>query len=348
MARRPRVSFATSNLRNLNLPGLPMYGNRTGWTPAQYAAKLDWMARALQHVDADVWGFQELWHAQALQELFALAGLHERYVLMAPPDHRGQRIACAAAVRREMVEGEPEWVNRFPERFVLRSGGDDAQTPTISVNLRGFSRPVLHVLVKPHADTATRRRPGVHVFVAHLKSKQPTQVSRERWYQADTAAYAPHAEGLGAALSTVRRTAEAAALRMLLTDLTRDTDEAVVLMGDLNDGQHSNTQNILTGQPNYLLRAGSTGGSDVDLYATEALQNYRSLRDVYFTYLYQNTHESLDHILVSQEFYDPSKQRLWSFAGLEVFNDHLNFEDHDATGTPDHGIVKASFEFYPA
>ena len=33
---------------------------------------------------------------------------------------------------------------------------------------------------------------------------------------------------------------------------------------------------------------------------------YRSRRDVYYTHVYQNTRESLDHILVSQEFYDNS------------------------------------------
>jgi len=32
---------------------------------------------------------------------------------------------------------------------------------------------------------------------------------------------------------------------------------------------------------------------------------------------------------------------------MEVFNDHLNSGGHKAAGTPDHGIVKAVFEYRP-
>ncbi len=79
----------------------------------------------------------------------------------------------------------------------------------------------------------------------------------------------------------------------------------------------------------------------------ETLQEYRSLRDVYYTHIYQNSLESLDHILVSQEFYDQSKKRLWLFRGMEIINDHLNDENHKETGTTDHGVVKATFEYRP-
>jgi predicted extracellular nuclease len=128
----------------------------------------------------------------------------------------------------------------------------------------------------------------------------------------------------------------------------KDTDRPVVVLGDVNDGQHSNTLNILTGQPNYLLSGLSVGGSDVDLYTVGTLQEYRSLRDVYYTHVHQNYRESLDHILVSQEFYDNSKARRWAFKGMTIANDHLNDKDHKVTGTTDHGIVRAQFEYRPA
>ena len=340
---RTRFSLATCNLYNLNLPGLPMYRDASGWTRAEYDAKLGWMAQALVHVNADVWGFQELWHAQALAEVFERAGLAGDYELLAPAGHAGGKIVCAGAVRKDMLAAEPEWIERFPPKFVLRDSGSDEQSPQVSVNIKGFSRPVLHFRVRPTPDVE-----AVHVFVAHLKSKQEAPVHTERWYRADKTFYARHAKGLGAALSTIRRTAEAAALRMLLTDLTRGSDAPVVLMGDLNDGQRSNTQDIITGGPNYLLSGLSRGGGDTVLYATELLQNYRSLRDVYYSYIHENQHESLDHILVSQEFYDNSRKRVWAFEGLEVFNDHLNFAEHKHNGTPDHGIVKATFTHLPA
>ena len=135
---------------------------------------------------------------------------------------------------------------------------------------------------------------------------------------------------------------------MILTDQIKGNNDPVVVLGDLNDGNHSNTLNILTEQPNYLRTPLSRGGSDTDLYSVGALHALRSMRDVYYTHIYQNTKESLDHILVSEEFYDQSTDRIWAFRGMEVFNDHLNRDDHGDSGTIDHGIVRAEFEYRPA
>lgn len=128
----------------------------------------------------------------------------------------------------------------------------------------------------------------------------------------------------------------------------KGTNTPVIVMGDLNDAQHSNTLNILTGQPNYLLSGLSEGGSDVDLYSVGTLQKYRSQRDVYYTHVFNKTRESLDHILVSQEFYDNSRKRIWAFKGMEIANDHLNSDDHKENGSSDHGIVRVTFEYRPA
>lgn len=134
---------------------------------------------------------------------------------------------------------------------------------------------------------------------------------------------------------------------MLLTKQMKETDDPVVVLGDLNDGLASNTLNILTEQPNYILSGLDQGGSDNALYAVSRLQQYRSDRDVYYTHIYQNLRESLDHILVSQEFYDNSRKRLWSFQGMEVINDHLNQDNHQQDGSSDHGIVRAMFNYRP-
>ena len=138
------------------------------------------------------------------------------------------------------------------------------------------------------------------------------------------------------------------ALRWLLVERMKDTDTPVIVLGDLNDGQHSNTLNILTGQPNFILSGLNAGGSDVDLYTVGSLQQYRSLTNVYYTHVYQNVKESLDHVLVSQEFYDNSRKRLWAFKGMDLINDHLNDEEHREKGTGDHGVVRANFEYRPA
>lgn len=335
------LSIATFNLYNLNEPGRRLYG-RAGWDEAAHARKVAWAGAQLRRLKSDLVGFQELWHAASLARVVEAAGLAAEYELLAPPDADGRRIVCAAIVRKGLLASAPEWIADFPPAFRLRSGGDDAQTPEIDVSVAGFSRPVLHFTIAPRSD-----EPPVHVFVCHFKSKAPTQVARERWFRADRATYGPHAEALGSALSTIRRTAEAAALRFALTTLMKDNDVPVVVLGDINDAQHSNTANVLTGQPRYLL-GDALGGSDTALYTAQTLQEFRDTRDVYYTHVHQDMRESLDHILVSEQFYDHSRRRRWLFDGMTVDNDHLNFDDHDADGSTDHGIIRALFRHKPA
>ncbi len=343
MAARTQVSFGSFNLLNINRPGFRIYRDRDGWDQATYDKKVAWTGAMLSRMRSDVWGFQELWHQTALKDVFRAAGLFNDYRLLAPGNHQGQRIVCAGAVRKAILVGDPEWIEDFPDKFILRSGGDDAQTSGISVAIDSFSRPVLHFKVRPRSNGKT-----ISVYVAHFKSKAPTGLYREGWYRNDTTFYSKHSSALGAAVSTIRRTAEAAALRMVLTEEMKGNENPVVVLGDLNDSQHSNTLNILTGQPNYLLSGLSKGGSDTALYSVGTLQEYRSLRDVYYTHVFRNTRESLDHILVSQEFYDNSRKRIWAFKGMELSNDHLNQDDHKETGTSDHGVVRARFEYRPS
>ena len=338
---RTKVSFATCNLYNLNEPGQRIYSDENGWSQKEYKKKLIWTAQTITNVQADVWAFQELWHAGSLENVFATARISDEYTLLVPPNHAGQRIVCAAAVRSNILVGQPEWIDTFPEYFRLSSGGDDDQTSDIVVQIDHFSRPILHFEVKPRSNGKR-----IHVYVCHFKSKAPTKIYREPWYSAQV--YSKHSEAIGSAISTIRRTAEVTAMRLILTERMKGTNTPVVVMGDLNDGQHSNTLNILTGQPNYLLSGLSEGGSDVDLYSVGTLQEYRSHRDVYYTHVFNKTRESLDHILVSQEFYDNSRNRIWAFKGMEITNDHLNSDDHKDTGSSDHGIVSATFEFRPA
>ncbi|WP_458094054.1 endonuclease/exonuclease/phosphatase family protein [Roseomonas sp. WA12] len=337
-----RLSFGTFNLFNLNEPGRAIYTDREGWSEEEYERKIAWTASHIASLRPDILGFQELWHRAALQRALDRSGLSDDYDLLAPADADGARIVNAAILRKGLLDGEPEWVADFPDKFRLESSGDDPQTPAIEVRIGSFSRPVLHFRARVRDD-----HDPVHVYVCHFKSKAPTQVWSEAWYRGDEDAYRPHRNNMGAALSTIRRTAEASALRFMLTQGMKGTGTPVVVLGDINDGQHSNTVNILTEQPRYLV-GDARGGGDTALYTAQTLQEYRNTRDVYYTHIHQDIMESLDHILVSQEFYDNSRRRLWIFDGMSVRNDHLDSADHKADGTNDHGIVCARFRFRPA
>lgn len=338
---RTKLSFTTCNLFNLQQAGKSLYRKTKPWTEDEYIRKIAWTTSIFRNITSDVWAFQELWSPTSLQQAIDNAEMTDRYILLAPPTHDDRKIICAAAVRKDILISEPEWINNFPEIFKLQSSGDDDQTSEISVRIDHFSRPILHFQIKPHWEEKS-----IEVYVCHFKSKRPTDIYGEPWYSKQI--YSRHSETLGSAVSTIRRTAEAAALRLILTEQMKDTDTPVVVLGDLNDAKDSNTLNILTGQPNYIMAGYSQGGSDVDLYSVGTLREYRSQRDVYYTHIHNKTRESLDHILVSQEFYDNSRRRIWAFKGMEIYNDHLNSENHKENGSSDHGVVRASFEYRPA
>lgn len=337
------ISFTTFNLHNLNEPGLPMYKDKDGLSNKEFEKKVEWSAEMLKRARADVFGFQELWHNEALRKVLAKAGMTEDYLPIYPENHAGQEITCAAAVKKGMLVNKPEWITNFPEAFHLQSKGEDKQTAEMIVELKKFSRPVLKFKVKPKSG-----KEEICVFVCHFKSKGPTSVTNDGWYRKNHDQYKPHVGAIGAALSTIRRTAEALALRIILTEQSKNKNIPIVVLGDLNDGQDSNTLDILTQQPQYLTTL-VFKGSDTSLYSAQALQQLRSLRDVYYTYIHNGVHGSLDHILVSEELYDNSQDRLWKFDRLDIFNDHLDKQNQNVNDMPnDHGIVRAQFSYHPA
>lgn len=337
------ISFTTFNLHNLNEPGLPMYKDKEGWSEEEVAKKVKWSADMLKRAKADVFGFQELWHNDTLDKVLKAAGMKKDYESICPEGHAGQGITCAAAVKKGMLVAEPVWITDFPEAFRLQSKGEDIQTAEMMVELKKFSRPVLNFKVKPKSG-----KEEICVFVCHFKSKGSTSVTSDGWYKKNSKLYEHHVGAIGAALSTIRRTAEALALRIILTEQSKNKNIPIVVLGDLNDGQDSNTLDILTQQPQYLTTL-VFKGSDTSLYSAQALQQLRSLRDVYYTYIHQDIHGSLDHILVSEELYDNSQERLWKFDKLDIFNDHLNGQNLNEDELPnDHGVVRAQFSYHPA
>lgn len=350
------LSFATFNLLNLQVPGKRTYGNvppfpDTAEGREAYRRKIFWIAVRLRELDAEVIGFQELWAAEALVDAFRTAGLDGEYDLVARDAPGRGRPQVALAVRKDR-HGDSQllpgatWQAKFPEGFALdniheREGAQEV----VTVTLNEFSRPVLRATVRPEGSGT----PDVQIFVAHLKSKGPARIS----FRGSGEVPREWRDIVSSATSHIRRVMEAGALRAILDGVMAAEDEAAlsptVVIGDLNDDTLAVTTELITDQPSYRVieksRAGQT--SDKGLYSVERLQQLRSLRHVYYTHIYEDRRESLDHILVSEEFYDHSRKRRWSFRQMEVYNDHLNREEFEEQGASDHGLVRAYFDWNP-
>ncbi|MEB3211251.1 MAG: endonuclease/exonuclease/phosphatase family protein [Leptolyngbyaceae bacterium] len=337
------ISFATFNLYNLQLPGKRWRFNAEPYSEQMYRQKVTWSAEMIHRIQADVIAFQELWSKQCLIDIFVEAGLENDYELVFIKDE-WYDIAVAAAVRSPWTVRQKTIHKEFPEELTLIKRGNDPQDAgednDIEVKINIFSRSVLQLSIG-HTDDPDV--PQIEAFATHLKSKLPTRLDNE---ESDDEGIRSHSQALGSALSTIRRTAEVAALRIIVNKVAKHTDVPVVIVGDLNDGQLSNTLAIATQQPSYRLYGASRvgGKSDVGLYDASTLQQFRSLRDVYYTHVYKDVREIIDHVLVSEQFYHYSRQRIWSFREMKVWNDFL---DDEHKWTSDHGIVCAYFDYGP-
>ena len=339
------LSVASFNLLNLAEPGQVTHQGSQPLDQATYDRKVRWIADKLTDIRADLIGFQEVWSVKALTDCFVAAGLEDKYTLVARDGPPGL-VQVAAAVRKTYpVAANPDghWIEDFPPELQLIKRPPKRGKPlnTMHVEITKFSRPILALTLQMEAGLTLR------FCVIHLKSKLPMDLDDK---EADDPKISVHRDAIGSALSTIRRTAEVAALRVWLNKELRDTRVPYVVAGDMNDGHLSNTAAILSAQPPQKLFAASRVGAkpskagDVGLYSAQMLQEFRSLRDVYYTYVHENVMESLDHIFVSEEFYDHSPNRIWTFRELKVLNDHIHFRAKGDKIRTDHGIVIARFD----
>jgi len=353
------LSFATFNLLNLQVPGGLTYSDRPPFPDdaegrAAYDRKIAWTGEKIRMLDAEVIAFQELWAHEALEAAFDAAGLRGDYDLVARDAPGRGRPQVALAVRKDR-HGNPQlrpgadWIADFPADFRFDGLREtDGAEEEITITINRFSRPILRAVVQAEGTGPTP--PPVTVYVAHLKSKGPARLSFARPQPVALETYT----GITmSAVAHIRRVMEAGALRAILNGvMTAENDRAispVVVLGDLNDDTMSVTNELISDQPSFRVIEKSRAGLSADkgLYAAERLQQYRSARHVYYTHIYKHKRESLDHILVSEEFYDHSRKRHWSFRELEVYNDHLNRDAFEDEGATDHGLVRAYFDWNP-
>ena len=324
MTEQRHVRVATFNLLNLALPGKPIYG-RDHLNHREYDQKLDWIAGQLDAMKADVVGFQEVFHPEALGEALARTGkMKDAAYVVAGATGDLPRVALAS---------------RFP--ILTYEVFDNCPTflsfEGTNIPVGAFSRPVLK---------ATVLFPGNHevdIFVVHLKSKRPD-------FEEGEGRENPLDLARGQARSLIRRATEAAALRELLLRDLRQRQRPVILIGDMNDTGTAVTTRIVSGEPPHRKFPMEVKRNiwDVILYHVKDIQARKALVDVYFTHIHNGFHEALDHIMVSEEFVKENHDGIAQVEYVRVFNDHLVDEtlmDEDIpVWRSDHGQVVAVIE----
>ena len=138
------------------------------------------------------------------------------------------------------------------------------------------------------------------------------------------------------------RGAEAVALRDVVIQLLKGSQEPLVVMGDFNDGPHSVTTQLVAATSEVAYDRASR---DFALFNAYELQTEATLKkDLAYSHVFQGYPEVLDQILVSEEFVPGAKFAIGDVRRVDYFNDHLH-EGRDRCKS-DHGFGKALIRFF--
>ncbi len=311
------------NLFNLVLPEVEYYGRK--YSTQVYQQKKAWINHQLTLMNAEIIGFQELWHEQAMTE-----------IISENPAYKDAEIIISS---KKGTSPNVALLSKFPilnyeifKDFPLGANLDFEET---IIPINSFSRPVIA------ADIALTNDIQCTVFVAHLKSKRP--IFPENVDRKD-----PIEIVKATARSLIRRAAEANALRILLIDKLKNRQHPVIVLGDLNDGNLSVTTRMITGKAPWEKLELETKKKiwDVLLYSVKDIQARQSYGDFYYSHIFNGYYDSLDHILVSEEFVSTNRNRIGQVTYVSVLNDHLideTLSDEDTKEwQSDHGQIVAS------
>ena len=308
------IRFATFNVCNLAPPGVKLYDNLLPTTLEEYEAKLDWTAHQIDLLDADVIGFQEIFSQATLKEVLART-THYRtaYHLGFDPDPGAMRLTPSVAlVSRLPLSGPAQPLVEFPHGIELPPGSRDAAR---------FTRAPLHAVVIASPDVL------IDVVVVHLKSRRPD-------YRTGDTGEDPALYALACLRSLIRRGTEAAALRVLMTEMGRANRRPRVLLGDFNDVADSVTTSIVLG-------AGTPLGDR--LYDANQVQRADHARHLGFSNVHEGHYSTIDHILVSEEFNGALPNAIGEVVDVIYLNDHLDLALPEAS---DHGQVLARIRLF--
>jgi predicted extracellular nuclease len=309
------IRFATFNVCNLAPPGARLYDNLEPSTPEEYEAKIAWTARQIDMLNADVIGFQEVFSQAALAEALSRTRHFRDAVHVGfDPDPGADKLTPSVAlVSRLPLADAPDSIPYFPAGIAMPPGNRDPER---------FTRPPLHAPIQLTPDLV------VDVVVVHLKSRRPD-------YRSGDTGDDPQLFALASLRSLIRRGTEAAALRVLLTQLGRERRRPRVVLGDFNDVADAVTTGIVLG-------LGAPSGDR--LYDACQLQRRQDRwRHVGFSNLHEGQYTTIDHILVSEEFNGALPGALGEIVDVVYLNDHLDLGLPEAS---DHGQVLARLRLY--
>jgi endonuclease/exonuclease/phosphatase family metal-dependent hydrolase len=294
-----KLRLATFNLYQYVSPPNFWYDKQSYYRPKEWVKKQQWIDEQILRLEAHVIAFQEVFSIEALQEqVMALGYTHFITVDQPKIDEESIYFGSVVALASKLP---------FKEYDALQS------------EAFSFSRKPIRAVI----EVANQE---VMIYAVHLKSKMQS-LAEPRFGERDTVEYklraANEAIASGMAENLQQRLLEA----NYLYDYIHKENKAAILLGDMNDEQHSITLESLQNRAGKMVVLEDSFGLSID---PDSPKKERRIPTNY----YKNRGIVLDYILLSSELVQHLKQQ----PKHEVFNRHL-MQNRDDILKSDHAQV---------
>ena len=329
------LTFTTINMLNYLEPPNAYYDFENIYSQDEWQQKQNWFSNAIQTLDSDVIGFQEVFSPDSLASLLQTLGYPYFEVVDSPhieSDYLYTSPVVAIASRYPIIQVRPV----TPNLDLLKSFNAASDF--------SFNRTPVHATIDlPHLG-------ATDCYVVHFKSQRPsephTDTDKNKEPSSDSLNQL-HTEQLGRWLSTVQRGFESNLLHKYISQQRLQSDQPIMVMGDFNkpifhdefNGLLSYMLNRDEASKNWLSHFRLRDSWDLyhQLHQEDLLEHRKP------THYYGATGSVLDYILLSNEFDCQNSSSLMEVHGFTVTDKHIvnpSFEvDQFST---DHALVSVT------
>ncbi|PEJ02825.1 endonuclease/exonuclease/phosphatase family protein [Bacillus wiedmannii] len=338
-----QIRFGTFNLFQFVEPPYKWYEPTSFYSDADWLKKKEWIKKQISDMKCDVIGFQEVFSTHALKNLVEEVGFTHFTTVESPVTDINEPLV--------FIKPVVAIASKYPILSVSPVEIPDSIIEEVPLGQTfKFSRIPIKATIRIDSSR------DVICYVSHLKSKKPAVKDivfnpSETWDKQILENL--RARSMGHVASLLQRGTEAAILYREISETLHNHKEfPIILLGDLNDDEHSIPIEALTNREK-LLKIGNTVIPkekqkivyDYKLYDAFDLAPNQSGQKRLPTHYYGKLGNVLDFIFVSNALNEKNEEYIGRVSEYKVFDRHLKCDDIENKTQSDHAQVVATIKF---
>ncbi|PFK85225.1 MULTISPECIES: endonuclease/exonuclease/phosphatase family protein [Bacillus cereus group] len=340
-----QIRCGTFNLYQFSKPPMAWYKPGSVYSSEAWESKKKWIKDQLLNMNCDVIGFQEVFSVDALRELIKEAGFtYFSTVEMPTTDPANNTVYTSPVVaigsKYPITSVDPVIVPPFTrDDLPITHDFKFSRTPIkAKINIQDIG--------------------DIIFYVAHLKSKRPViktpdSIPNEAWDKIVLDTLRSRSQGHIASL--LQRGLETTILYHDVTNVLQTHNRIpIVILGDLNDDEHSIPLEALTNRER-VYEINGIPYNKLTLQAKQSIYSY-TIYDAFDmapnpsgqkripTHYYNKLGNVLDYILVSNAFNERNPYKVGRITNYKVLDDHLKADGIKDDKQSDHAQVVITIE----